>query len=346
MLRAVRTLVISDLHLGSRLAHDVLRRPDPLARLLAALDGIDRLVFLGDTVELMEGRARLAMAIADPILRAIGARLGPSREVIIVAGNHDRPFVRPAIRARGAELTACSELAPDTSPALAHVIDCLRPAPVRVHYPGVWLSDRIWATHGHYLDQHLIPQSAVGVTRSLLGRAPHSPATPIDYERRRRLSLGRTTRWMPRPFAALLDDAAEMARASTMPKVSRTLLNHRISPLTAAALSLQMRRASIPAIVQVMRRLGVDAESIIFGHVHRLGPLGGDDPIRWCGRGGSPRVFNTGSWLYEPKLVHHATPPHPYWPGGSVLIDGESEPRAVGLLDELIPAQLHPLATV
>ncbi len=34
----------------------------------------------------------------------------------------------------------------------------LAPARVtRVSYPGVWLGDRIWATHGHYLDHHLHP---------------------------------------------------------------------------------------------------------------------------------------------------------------------------------------------
>ena len=34
----MRTLVVSDLHLGVRLKRDVLRRPEPLEALLAALD--------------------------------------------------------------------------------------------------------------------------------------------------------------------------------------------------------------------------------------------------------------------------------------------------------------------
>ena len=45
--------------------------------------------------------------------------------------------------------------------------------------------------------------------------------------------------------------------------------------------------------------------------------------------------------LYEPVLIHRAAPPHPYWPGGAVLLDGEREPRAVGLLDGLSAAALH-----
>jgi hypothetical protein len=43
----VRTLVISDLHLGSRNGVDVLRRPAARDALLEALDGVDRLVLLG-----------------------------------------------------------------------------------------------------------------------------------------------------------------------------------------------------------------------------------------------------------------------------------------------------------
>ncbi len=342
----MRTLVISDLHLGGRLAHDVLRRPEPLSRLLAASEQADRVVLLGDTVELMEGRASQALAIAEPILRALGDRLGPAAEVMIVPGNHDRPLVRSWVRAHGAELSVDTELALDTTPALERVASWLAPATVRVHYPGVWLSDRIWATHGHYLERHLIPQSAVGVTRDWLGHAPRDHALPIDYERRGRPSLGSTSRWMPRRLAASVDNVAEVLRASTMPRVSRTLLNRRIAPVTSALLGVQMLRASIPAMARVAERLGVGADWVIFGHVHRLGPLPADDPARWCGRDGTPLILNTGSWLYEPRLIHNATPPHPYWPGGAVVIEDGGAPRAVGLLDELSAAQLRPPAVV
>ena len=59
-----RTLVISDLHLGGRLDRDVLRRPEALDALLEALDGVERLVLLGDVVELLERRPRDALAEA------------------------------------------------------------------------------------------------------------------------------------------------------------------------------------------------------------------------------------------------------------------------------------------
>jgi hypothetical protein len=205
----------------------------------------------------------------------------------------------------------------------------------------VWLADRVWATHGHYLDRHLLPESAFGIARGLLGRLPRDGAVPIDYERARRPSLARATRWLPRPAAALLDDLAELARASTMPRVPRRIIHRRMSRLTARLLGAQVSRASIPALARVVHRLGIDADWVVFGHVHRLGPLPGDRPVQWQGPGGRPRILNTGSWVYEPLLVHRATPPHPYWPGGAVLLEPGRDPRPVGLLDGLAPGQLH-----
>jgi hypothetical protein len=60
----VSTLIVSDFHLGARLGRDVLRRPEALDALLAALDGVSRLVLLGDVVELLEGRPERSMPIA------------------------------------------------------------------------------------------------------------------------------------------------------------------------------------------------------------------------------------------------------------------------------------------
>jgi UDP-2,3-diacylglucosamine pyrophosphatase LpxH len=292
-----------------------------LDALLDALAGVDRLVLLGDVIELLEGRPRQAMEIAEPVLRSIGARLGEDREVIVVPGNHDAPLVRPWLHACRESLAVDTSVPLNATPALEHVVACLEPAKVQVHYPGVWLSERVWATHGHYLDRHLLPEDAYGIARGLLGRLPRDGARPSDYEQPRRPSLTRLeallTRWLPWPLAALVDDVAEVLRAATMPRVPARLLSHRVAPLNAMLLGMQMRRASIPALARVAHRLGVDADWVIFGHVHRCGPLAGDDPRRWAGPGGLPRIANAGSWVYEPLLLHGAAPPHPYWPGGA-----------------------------
>ena len=335
----VNTLVVSDLHLGTRLARDVLRHPAALDALLDALAGIERLVLLGDVVELLEGQPERAMPIAEPILRAVGGRLGPEAQVVVVPGNHDRGLVRPWLREHGAPSRIDAEIPLDATPPLASLTSWLAPARVSVRYPGVWLSDRVWATHGHYLDRHLMPEVAYGIARGALGRLPRDGATPADYERPGGPSLTRLealmTRWLPRPLAALSDDVAELLRAVTMPRIPRRAVTHRFSWLNALLLGQQMRRASMPALGRVVHRLGVDAEWVIFGHVHRLGPLAADDPRRWAGPGGTPRIANTGSWVYEPLLVHHVTPPHAYWPGGAIRLRDDGDPQPVGLLDHL-----------
>jgi UDP-2,3-diacylglucosamine pyrophosphatase LpxH len=337
----VRTLILSDFHLGARLGHDVLRHPEPQRRLLQALDEIDRLVLLGDAVELMERRQRQSLAIAEPVIRAIGRRLGRERSVLLVPGNHDAPLVRAWVRAHGRELEPSTEVPLDATETLARVTSWLAPAQVEVRYPGTWLSKRVWATHGHYLDRHLIPVSGYGIARGLLRRRPLRPRTPFDYELTRRPSSATFAGALPLPVAAVLNDFAELLRAATMPQVRRHLLNPRFAPLTAAVLGVQMRRASMPALVRVVAQLGIESEWVVFGHVHRLGPLAEDDPLVWAGPEGRPRLANCGSWLYEPLLVNGATPPHPYWPGGALVIDDDGDPRAIGLLDDVPPDQLR-----
>ena len=290
----MRTLVVSDLHLGARLRRDVLRRREPLQALLAALEGVDRLVLLGDVVELLEHRPAQAMEVAEPVLRAIGAGIQRGAEVIVVPGNHDSELVAPWLRTHGISAAVDAELPRDATALLAGVTSWLGPADVRVRYPGVWLSDGVWATHGHYLDRHLLPETAFGVARGLLGRLPRDGAAPVDYERAGGPSLTRLeallTRWLPRPLAGLVDDLAELLRAATMPRVRRVprgLMSRRMSPLTASVLGAQMRRASIPALGRVAHRLGVEADWVLFGHVHRCGPLDGDDPADWLGPPGA-----------------------------------------------------------
>src|SRR4051794_41585987 len=98
--RAVRTIVVSDLHLGARTGVDVLRRPAARAALLERLDGVDRLVLLGDTLELRHGPVREALAAARPVLGAIGAAMAGG-EGVLVPRNHDHPLLPPWLQGRG-----------------------------------------------------------------------------------------------------------------------------------------------------------------------------------------------------------------------------------------------------
>jgi UDP-2,3-diacylglucosamine pyrophosphatase LpxH len=341
----VRTLVVSDMHLGSRLGRDVLRVPAALDALLEAIDDVDRLVLLGEVVELLEGRGHEAMAAAEPVLRAIGARVGAEGEIVLVPGNHDAALVRGWVRSHRGVLTPDTELPPGATAALAQVVAWLGPGRVRIRYPGVWLSDGLWATHGHYLDRHLLPETAYGIGRGLLGRLPRDGATPDEYEQGgpslTRIEASLTSR-LPTPLARRVEDAAEALRARTMPRLRGRVLRRRTAPLTSRLLGAQMRRAALPALARVVHRLGVDADWVVFGHVHRCGPVAGDDLSEWAGPHGRPRIVNTGSWVYEARLLHNASAPHPYWPGGAVLIADGAEPQALGLLDHLDAAVLAP----
>ena len=340
----MRTLVISDLHLGMRHQRDVLRRPAPLAVLLDALADVERLVLLGDVVELSEHNPEDALAVAEPVLRALGRRLGPDREVILVPGNHDRRFLAPWIQAIGTRLSVDSSAPLDATPELDAVSSWLAPAQVSARYPGVWLSERVWATHGHYLNRDLGPAWSLGITRGRLGRLSHEAARPIDYEpaggRSLRSAHEAISGALPEPLAEAADRLGVLARAATMAKASRRLMRPELARANSGLLRLQTKVASIPALIHVAQCLGIDADYVVFGHVHRLGPLPGDDEVDWEGAGGKPRIVNTGSWIYEPLLVQDATPPHPYWPGGAAILVDETDPQPIGLLDTMPPSAL------
>src|SRR5689334_6978534 len=129
----MRTLIVSDLRLGSNSGVDVLRRERLRAALLAGHDGIDRLVLLGDVLELRHGPMREALLAARPVFEDLGRAL-EGRELILTAGNHDHALVEPWLAGRGSGadpgplgLEQMIEPA-DASPALAQIAEWAAPA--------------------------------------------------------------------------------------------------------------------------------------------------------------------------------------------------------------------------
>src|SRR3954467_12996462 len=94
------TLVVSDLHLGSQKHSDLLRRPDLRAPLLEAVAGVDRLVILGDGLELRENAQRDAAELAGDAFADFGRALGPEGELVLVGGNPAHGLVAGGIAAR------------------------------------------------------------------------------------------------------------------------------------------------------------------------------------------------------------------------------------------------------
>ncbi len=187
----MKTLILSDLHLGSSSQADLLRRADVRSSLLEALADIDRVVLLGDVLEFRHGPSRDAMRAAEGFFEDLGRTLR-DRELIITAGNHDHALVEPWLAARG-EVSAPGPLGlehlldpTEVSPATRRIAELCSPARVRVAYPGLWVREDVYAMHGHYLDCHLtvptLERLSFGAMSRLLGRSPSGFATVDDYE--------------------------------------------------------------------------------------------------------------------------------------------------------------------
>jgi len=314
----MRTLVISDLHIGQTGGVSVLTRPRPLEILLQTLANYDRLVLLGDTVELQESTAKSSFPIAEPILRSVGEALGRDREILFIPGNHDHLLIRDWAREQGESLAREAQVPADANPLLAEVVSWLGADRVQVRYPGAWLADRVWATHGHHLNHYLRPISSVGLLHPRHRRRPADPSAPADYE-------------------YIADSLATPRLRNGLPPARwhDHAMPEQLAPAMGRVLDLQMRRHSLPAMAHAAHALGVDADYVIFGHVHRLGPMATDQQSQWHGIDGAQRLINTGSWRFEPVVSHGRWATRAYWPGGAVTIDEDGVPRPLELLADL-----------
>ena len=187
----MRTLIVSDLHLGSAAGVDLLRRPELRAQLLEALADVDRLVLLGDLLELRHGPRREALAAARPFFEELG-RAFAGREIVAVAGNHDHALIETWLEHRS-ELPAPPPLGVEqrieagaASSMMALLAEWSTPARLTVAYPGLWVRPDVYATHGHYLDCHLtiptLERLGIGAMGRLMRRPARAFIGPDDYE--------------------------------------------------------------------------------------------------------------------------------------------------------------------
>ena len=166
----------------------MLRRDRERAALLVRLPEFDRLVLLGDTLELRHGPVRDALAAGAPVLAEIAGALGSRGEVVVVPGNHDHALLRGWIERRdpSVELGLESAVDPDPREPLGALAAALSAARVRVAYPGVWLREDVYAIHGHYGDRHntvpILERLGAGLTVRVAGEPAGGPARAEDYE--------------------------------------------------------------------------------------------------------------------------------------------------------------------
>ena len=324
--RALRTLVVSDLHLGARREPDVLRRAGAARR--ADRGGrwtSDRLVLLGDVIELRHGPLRATRcAAAQPVLEAIGGGARPADTEVVIVPGQPRPPAAASVagppRVRRHRPALGLEAAVDwlEGEPLARSPAWLGPARTRVAYPGVWLREDMYAMHGHYSDRNttvpILERLGAGVMAPR-GRRPQRPPRArrgLRGDARADVRAG-STRWPsragsgragrehpgPRVARACRGRSRRRVRVGGRGAAFTTLvfaLNRAgIGPLRPDVSGPELRRAGLRAFSQVLLDLGISGGHVMFGHTHRAGPLPGDDRAEWLTRaGGAARTPAAG----------------------------------------------------
>jgi predicted phosphodiesterase len=363
----VRTLVVSDLHLGRQERADLLRRPDLQEPLLDALDDVDRLVILGDGLELREAAHRDAIEVAGPFFRAVGERLGPDKAFVITSGNHDHGLAAGWIDARlqsePAGFLGLEQHFEPHGPLARKLAEAARPARLQFAYPGLWLREDVYAFHGHYADVHAtVPtfeRILVGAMGKWIAPLPDARATPDDYE----AVLSPLYAWLhaltqradnsivakgggasSRTYRALTAERTPRALAlrTGYRGAVRALNLAGLGPLQSGLSPSALRRGYLTGIAEVIRRLEPGAGYVIWGHSHRSGPWPTDDPAEWQVDG--TRIVNTGSWVYQPHFLTAEPNGSPYWPGTAVLVDSAGPPQLLRLLGDRGHEALRPRA--
>ena len=95
----MRTILVSDLHLGARSGADLVRRPEFAELLTGAIEGADQVVLLGDVLELRDRPLAEVVDIAAPFFEALGEAVGDGR-IVVVPGNHDHQLLAPWLERR------------------------------------------------------------------------------------------------------------------------------------------------------------------------------------------------------------------------------------------------------
>jgi hypothetical protein len=351
----MRTAIVSDLHLGSADGEDLGRDPAIRRALLDEINGADRLVLLGDVLELRELPLAQVLEIARPFFEELGEAMA-GRRVVLVPGNHDHRLAEPLLEEvalGGGSLGLEHRALPAGEPA-SRIASWLGDAELGIAYPGVWLRDDVYATHGHYMDCHMsLPRMECVAAAAIMRAAgqPPDPAAPGDYER------------ILRPIYGLFFGLAEagIAFAATRPseRAWRSISGRRRSGSRARRAAIEatikagvptsvwllnrlfragfdpslspasITRSGIAAASEMARRLQVDAAHTITGHTHRAGPAEGEAEWRLPGGG---RLHNTGSWVFADAFHHPGSPPGPYWPGTVTWVEDEGAPHRVRLL--------------
>jgi predicted phosphodiesterase len=357
---AVRTIVLSDLHLAAGFDGDLLRRPRFREILLRELESADEVVLLGDAIELRDRPLGEVLEIARPFFAELGDAMA-ERRVVIVPGNHDHQLVGPWLERRRLEGHTTIGLEQRGTPNLgiaARIAELLGSAELELAYPGVWIRPNLYATHGHYLDCHVtVPtfeRLAIAAIERLSGALPEGLRSTDDYESIQAPLYGLlygVAQSGRRPRRALGENAsarvweAVHGRDGRRPDLRGRLLGSVVLPGAVALANRiglgplrwdisfpEISRAGYSAMLELVSRLGIEADHVLFGHTHRRGPIDGEPG--WALPSGT-RLINTGSWVFAPGLAGRSAHGSPFWPGTVVEFEDGEAPRPRHLLDRV-----------
>jgi hypothetical protein len=349
----MRTAIVSDLHLGSGFGEDLLRDAEIRGLLLDKLASADRLVLLGDALELRELPLATVLGSAQDFFEEVGEAM-TGRSVLLVPGNHDHRLAEPLLEklALAGEPLGLEHRAEPAGEVAEQIATWLGGAELEFAYPGIWLRDDVYATHGHYMDCHMaLPRLeciAAAATIRALRPLPERPQ-PADYERILRpiygltygLAQGGFARRAARPseriwrsVASANGSAGPVRRAALRAAIPAGIwsINRLLRADFDASLSTNsISNSCIAAATELAGRLQLGATHTITGHTHRGGPH--EAEAEWL-LPDDGHLHNTGSWVFATAFHHPGTPPGPYWPGMVTWLDDEGPPRRERLLLE------------
>jgi predicted phosphodiesterase len=353
----MRTAVISDLHLGALNEADVLRRQGALERLISALEGADRLVLLGDTLELRERPLAVLLELVRPVFERLAPALAGKR-VTLVPGNHDHQLGQPWIgRAQLAGRPLGSEnewpvMSGEADGPAGVLASWLPRSEVTLAYPGLRTDDGTYATHGQYLDLYLTVPRVESIAASVVARISGRGAdcsSADDFEAVMAPIYGFHAGMAEGASGTALARGATVSRSVwtratgdgragrilvgqlTIPAAVAVLNRLRVGPFNPVLSGEELRRAGLLAMGRVADTLAPAAENVLFGHTHRAGPLPGDDEAEWTTLAGK-RLWNTGNWYLESAFVSELGERSPYWPGTVVWLEPGLPPRVENAL--------------
>lgn len=344
------TAIVSDLHLGALGESDVASAPDRRERLFEAVSGADRIVLLGDLLELRQRPLAQLLGLVQPFFEDLG-RAAAGRRVLIVPGNHDHALAEPwltRLRVEGRPLGPEAEWPVDPGEGAAgRIAEWMPDAEVTLAYPGVRLRRDVYATHGHYLDLHMTVPRLEAIGASAMGRLTgrgRACETPTDYEAVLAPMYAFLVGLAQGASPMLLERGGRVSRSVwrrvngnghlgrlllarvTIPGAVAVLNRAGLGPFRPELTGEGLRRSGLHAMGQVAESLVPGIEHVVFGHTHRPGPLPDDDRAEWTTQSGI-RLWNSGNWFHDPALVRRSDVRSPYWPGTMLVLDDTGPPR-------------------